>query len=59
MFLDHFHALMSKIIFLKYKNIILIHFQVKNTLKNNRNHTSKDYCNILVYMSYIQSVSYT
>jgi hypothetical protein len=25
----------------KIKKIILIHFQVKNTLKNNRNHTSK------------------
>ena len=25
--------------FLKIKNIILIHFRVKSTLKNNRNHT--------------------
>jgi hypothetical protein len=29
---------------LKYKkNIILIHFQMKNTLKNNRSHTSKQF----------------
>ena len=37
MFLDRFDALMSKMNFLK-KNIILIHFLVKNTLKNNRNY---------------------
>jgi hypothetical protein len=30
-----------KIIFKNKKNIILIYFQVKNTLKNNDNHTSK------------------
>jgi hypothetical protein len=41
MFLDHFDALMSKIIFKKYKKIILIYFQVKNTLKNNCNLTLK------------------
>jgi hypothetical protein len=39
--LDRFDALISKIIFKKYKNIILIHFSIKNTLKNNYNHTSK------------------
>ena len=38
-FFDYFDALMSKIIFKK--NIILIHFRVKNTLKSNRNHTRK------------------
>jgi hypothetical protein len=27
--------------FKKKKNIILIHFQMKNTLKSNRNHTPK------------------
>jgi len=32
MFLDHFDALMLKII---QKNIILIHFRIENTLKNN------------------------
>jgi hypothetical protein len=40
MFLDYFNVLMSNNNFLKIKkNIILMHFQVKNTLKNNRNHT--------------------
>jgi hypothetical protein len=37
-FLDYSDALMSNIFFLK-KNIILIHFRVKNTLKSNRNYT--------------------
>ena len=32
MFLDHFNALVYKIIL---KKIILIYFQIKNTLKNN------------------------
>jgi hypothetical protein len=41
MFLDHFDALISKIIFKNKKNIILIYFRVKSTLKNNRNHISK------------------
>ena len=36
----HFDVLMSKIIFFK-KNIILMHFQVKSTLKNNHYHTFK------------------
>ena len=41
-FLDHFDILMSKIIFKKLKKyIILIHFRVKITLKNNRYHNSK------------------
>jgi len=40
-FLDHFDALISKIFFLKKINIILIHFQVKSTLKSNHNHISK------------------
>jgi len=34
-------VLISKIIFKNKKNIILIHFQVKSTLKNNRNHILK------------------
>jgi len=38
MFLYYFDALMSKIIFKNKKNIILIYFRVKNTLKNNHNH---------------------
>jgi hypothetical protein len=37
MFLDHFNALISKIIFLK-KNI-LMHFWMKNILKNNHNYS--------------------
>jgi hypothetical protein len=41
-FLDHFDAPTSKIFFFKMKkNIILIHFQIKNTLKNKPNYTSK------------------
>jgi hypothetical protein len=38
-FLDYFDVLISKMIFKK--NIILMHFRVKNTLKNNFNHTLK------------------
>jgi len=34
-----FDILMIKIIFKNKKYIILIHFWMKNTLKNNRNHT--------------------
>jgi len=37
-FLDRFNILISKIIL---KNIILIYFQTKSTLKNNNNHTFK------------------
>jgi hypothetical protein len=40
MFLDNFDALISKIIFKK-KYIILIYFQMKSILKNNRNHILK------------------
>jgi len=41
-FLYYFDALISKMIFKKIKKyIILMYFRVKNTLKNNRNHTSK------------------
>jgi predicted TIM-barrel fold metal-dependent hydrolase len=39
--LNRFDVLILKIIFKKYKNIILIHFGIKNTLKNNRKHTNK------------------
>jgi predicted metal-binding protein len=39
--LNCFNALILKIIFKKYKNIILIYFRMKNTLKNNHNHTLK------------------
>jgi hypothetical protein len=40
--LDCFNTLILKIIFLKnIKNIILIHFDMKNILKNNCNHTLK------------------
>jgi hypothetical protein len=38
MFSNYFDVLISNIIFKKYKKyIILMYFQVKNTLKNNRN----------------------
>jgi hypothetical protein len=41
-FLDRFNVLILKIKFKKNKkNIILMHFQMKNTLKNNLYHTSK------------------
>ena len=39
MFSDHFDVLMSKIIFLK--NIILMCFEMKSTLKSNQCHTLK------------------
>jgi hypothetical protein len=39
MFAHHFNMIISKIIF--FKNIILIYFETKNTLKSNRYHTSK------------------
>jgi hypothetical protein len=38
-FLDYFDTLISKIILKNKKNIILIYFRVKNTLKNNHNYT--------------------
>jgi hypothetical protein len=40
-FLDYFDILISKIIFKNKKKIILIHFRVKNTLKNNCYYISK------------------
>jgi len=41
-FLDYFNILISKINFKnKNKNIISIHFQVKNTLKNKCYHNTK------------------
>ena len=39
--LNHFDVLMSKIIFKKYKNIILMHFLVNIILKNDRNQSLK------------------
>jgi hypothetical protein len=38
MFSDYFNTLISKIIFKNKKNIILILFEIKNTLKSNRNY---------------------
>ena len=46
--LDRFDALILKIIFLKWKNIILIYFSMKNILKNNRNHTFKYTLNLIL-----------
>jgi hypothetical protein len=40
-FLDRFDVLISKMNFKKWKNIILMYFQVKKTLKNNLYHTPK------------------
>jgi hypothetical protein len=60
MFSNHFNMLISKIIFL-IKNIILIYFKIKNTLKNNRYHTFKHplrifllvfHDNLIVFFSY-------
>jgi hypothetical protein len=39
--LDHIDMLISKIISKNKKNIILMDFSMKNTLKSNRNHTPK------------------
>jgi hypothetical protein len=41
MFLDHFDVLMSKIIFFLKKNIILMYFEIKSILKNNRGYNPK------------------
>jgi len=38
MFLNHFDAFISKIIFKNKKDIILIHLWVKSTFKNSHNH---------------------
>jgi hypothetical protein len=38
MFSDYFNTLISKIIFKNKKNIILILFEIKNTLKSKRNY---------------------
>jgi hypothetical protein len=40
-FFDRFDVLISKIIFKKRKNFILMYFRAKNTLKNNCYHTLK------------------
>jgi hypothetical protein len=39
--LDYFDILILKIIFKNKKNIILIYFKIKNILKSNSNHISK------------------
>jgi hypothetical protein len=41
LFLDHFDMLILKINLRKIKKIILMHFQTKNTLKNNCYHNVK------------------
>ena len=43
---------MSKIIFKKSKNIIDMHFNTKNYLKNNHNHTAKLAINIHIQQVY-------
>jgi len=61
MFLDYFDMLISKIIFKNKKNIILIHFQIKNTLKNNHNyifkHATMDNPEVLRSRPYYQSLN--
>jgi hypothetical protein len=47
-----FDVLISKIIFKKLKNIILMYFRIKNTLKNNRNHTPNRHIRTEKYLSY-------
>jgi len=47
-FLNRFDVIILKLIFEKYKNIILMHFGMKNTLKINRNYTLKQAFNIQV-----------
>ena len=42
---DRFNTLILKNNFLKIKNIILMYFSTKNTLKNNCNHTPKQTLN--------------
>ena len=41
MFSKYFDVLMLKIIFFKIKKIIDMYFNMKNYLKNNRNHPTK------------------
>ena len=41
MFSNYFNVLISKIIFKNLKNIINVHFNTKNYLKNNHNNTYK------------------
>ena len=48
MFSNYFDVLMLKIIFKKLKNIINIHFNIKNYLKNNHNYTTKQAFNTLL-----------
>jgi hypothetical protein len=52
--LDRFDALILKIIFLK-KNIILMHFGMKNTLKSNRNYTPKQALKNKLKIRYLKS----
>ena len=40
-FSNHFDVLISKITFKKSKNIIGMHFDMKNYLKSNRNHIAE------------------
>jgi hypothetical protein len=47
-FSNHFDALMSKIIFKNKKNIILMHFGMKNSLKNNNKHPRKRFWSSIV-----------
>jgi hypothetical protein len=47
-----FDVLILKIIFKKLKNIILMYFRIKNTLKNNHNHTPNRHIRTEKYLSY-------
>jgi len=47
---------MSKINIKKIKNIILIHFKIKNTLKNNLNYAVKHFVSIIMNELHLQNV---
>jgi hypothetical protein len=51
-----FDVLMSKINIKKIKNIILIHFKIKNILKNNFNYAIKHFLSIIMNELHLQNV---
>ena len=51
-----FDVLMSKINIKKIKNIILIHFKIKNTLKTNLNYAIKHFLSIIMNELHLQNV---
>ena len=57
-FLDHFNMLMSKMIFKKWKNIILMYFGTKSTLKSYCNRTPKQALIKLYFIFLYAAVGY-